>query len=169
MDLDTFNAASAASLTSSLLACCDVPGWAQTLIGNRPYADVDSLLAAADEAAREFGAAEVEKALAAHPRIGERATGTSSEASWSRREQSGVDNAESTQDALLRGNRAYEARFGRVFLICASGLSGEQILTALHERLDNDEATETAVVASELRKIALLRLQGLLNQQEEHG
>ena len=67
-----------------------------------------------------------------------------------------------TQDALVEGNRAYEEKFNRVFLICASGLSGEQILTSLRARLDNDPATETAVVADELRKIALLRLERLL-------
>jgi len=169
LDLDSFNAAPATELTQSLLACADVPTWAETLVRQRPYRDVDTLLATADSAAREFRAAEVDKALAAHPRIGERSEGTGTEAGWSRQEQSGVADEESTQQALFRGNQAYEERFGRVFLICASGLSGEQILAALRERLENDSETESAVVATELRKIALLRLRRLLDPQEEHA
>lgn len=167
MGLGSFNAAPAEELTRSLLACADVPSWADRLVEQRPYSDVDALLATADAAARQFSNAEVDKALAAHPRIGERADGASTEAGWSRQEQAAVDNEESTQDALFRGNQAYEERFGRVFLICASGLSGEQILAALRERLGNDEQTESAVVATELRKIALLRLRRLLDQEEQ--
>lgn len=167
MGLDSFNAAPAEELSRSLLACCDVPAWSSAVLAGRPYRDVDSLLEVADSAARKFGAEDVEKALAAHPRIGERAEGASTEAGWSRHEQSGVDGEESTRAALLEGNRAYERRFGRVFLICAAGLSGERILSALHQRLGNDEETETAVVADELRKIALLRLRRLVEEESE--
>lgn len=166
LDLDSFNAAPVEDLNRSLLACCDVPAWASAVLAGRPYRDVDSLLETADAAARKLTTEDVEKALAAHPRIGERAEGAGTEASWSRQEQSGVDGEVSTQTALLEGNRAYEQRFGRVFLICASGLSGERILSTLRERLGNDENTEAAVVADELRKIALLRLRRLLGQEE---
>jgi 2-oxo-4-hydroxy-4-carboxy-5-ureidoimidazoline decarboxylase len=149
-----------------LLECCDVPAWAQTVAAGRPYSEVDSLLAVADAAARGLGPAEVERALAAHPRIGERAQGPGTSAGWSRREQAGVDAGEQTQAALLDGNRAYEDRFGRVFLICASGLSADQILAALRSRLQNDPATEDAVVAEELRKIALLRLRRVVAESD---
>ncbi len=60
---------------------------------------------------------------------------------------------------LVEVNRAYEARFGRVFLICATGLTAGDVVAAARARLANDEATETAVVKDELRKIALVRLQ----------
>ena len=60
--------------------------------------------------------------------------------------------------ALAAGNAAYEARFGYIYLICATGLSGEQMLTALRERLTHDDAAERLVVMDELRKIAALRL-----------
>ena len=158
MTLTEFNAATAEELTPVLLACCDVPDWAATVRDGRPYADMDALLAVADKAAREFSTADVDQALAAHPRIGERATGEQPEAAWSRQEQSTVDRDEQTQQELAAGNRSYEDRFGRVFLICATGLSASEILGALRERLHNDDATEVAVVADELRKIALLRL-----------
>ena len=162
LDVSLFNAAPADDLRRSLLACCDVPRWAEAVLAGRPYDDPSALLAAADRAARELTPAEVDRALAAHPRIGERAQGASTEAAWSRGEQSGVAKDASTQEQLAAGNRAYEERFGRVFLICATGLSAEDVLASLRERLEHDPAAEEAVVADELRKIAVLRLEKLL-------
>ena len=163
MTLEELNAAPADSLVRELLACCDVRRWADAVAGGRPYAGVEELLAAADRAARGLRPAEVERALAAHPRIGERAEGAGTGAAWSRQEQSGVDRDAATQRALLEANRAYEERFGRVFLVCATGLTGEEILEALHQRLTNDDSTEDGVVADELRKIALVRLAKLVD------
>jgi 2-oxo-4-hydroxy-4-carboxy-5-ureidoimidazoline decarboxylase len=97
---------------------------------------------------------DVEQALAAHPRIGERAAGASREAAWSREEQAGA----SPNDELVAGNVAYEERFGHVFLICATGLSGAEILAEVKNRLGNEPATERDVVREELRKIVDLRL-----------
>jgi len=163
VDLDRFNDEPATELRPALLACCDVPAWADAVAGGRPYADLAAVLATADAAARRFGPRDVERALAAHPRIGERAQGADAEAAWSRQEQSGVSRDEVTAAALREGNRAYEDRFGRVFLICATGLSSDQVLANLTDRLGNDEAVEAAVVADELRKIALLRLRKVLD------
>lgn len=166
--LDRVNDIDDDTLTRTLLACCDVPDWAAAVRDARPYADVESLEAVADAAARRFTRADVDRALAAHPRIGERAEGTGTEAAWSREEQSAVSHDGQTRQALLEGNRAYEGRFGRVFLICATGLTGEQVLAALRERLGNDDATEAAVVAEELRKIALLRLRKVVDSSASH-
>lgn len=163
MSLARFNAAPANEITEDLLACCDVPSWAATLVEQRPYGDLDDLIAAADAAARRFTERDVDRALRAHPRIGERPQGSGTEASWSRQEQSGVDDDAQTQRALAEGNREYEQRFDRVFLICATGLSAQQILAALTTRLGNDAGTEDAVVKDELRKIALLRLRKLVD------
>ena len=161
MNLTDFNAAPAEELEPALLACCDVPSWAAAVREGRPYGDVEALVARGDEAARRFSAADVERALAAHPRIGERAEGERKEAAWSRQEQGGV--ADDDRSRLVEANRAYEERFDRVFLICATGLSGGEILSALQRRLENDDATEAAVVADELRKIAVLRLRKLVS------
>lgn len=156
--LDHINEVDDATLTATMLACCDVPSFAEAIAAARPYSDPDRLLAVADAAVRAFSPAEVDRALAAHPRIGERAKGAGTQAGWSRQEQSTVSRDEETQQALLEANLAYEERFGRVFLICATGLTADEILAALRERLSHDDATEAAVVADELRKIALLRL-----------
>jgi 2-oxo-4-hydroxy-4-carboxy-5-ureidoimidazoline decarboxylase len=163
VDLPDFNAAPAAELTPTLLACCDVPHWAATVRDDRPYADLDALLATADRAARRFSPADVDRALGAHPRIGEQPDRDGAEADWSRDEQSSVGRDPATQRALAEGNRAYEERFGHVFLIFASGRSPDEILAAARQRMGNDEAAERAVVADELRKIARLRLERLLD------
>jgi 2-oxo-4-hydroxy-4-carboxy-5-ureidoimidazoline decarboxylase len=164
MDLEELNCADRSELIATLLTCCDVPSWAEAVVAGRPYADLDALLTTADAAARRMAPAEVERALAAHPRIGERAQGAGTGAAWSRQEQSGVSRDEQTQAELLVANHDYEERFGRVFLICATGLSGEEVLAAARQRLGNDETTEERVVADELRRIALLRLRKVLDQ-----
>ena len=162
--LTRFNSEEAGALTTALLACCDVPAWAEALVMGRPYASLADLVAEADAAARHLSHEDIERALAAHPRIGERAQGEGTASGWSRQEQSTVSRDERTQRELLEGNRAYEERFGRVFLICATGLGGDEILASLRHRLGNDDATEEAVVAEELRKIALLRLRKLVEE-----
>lgn len=158
MDLQEFNSAPADRLRPMLAACCDVPRWVDGLLTKRPYGDLAALTAVADQSLRELDDAEVDRALRAHPRIGDRAQGASTESAWSRTEQSGVGEDPGVRAALAEGNREYEQRFGRVFLICATGLSAEEMLTSLRRRLTHDDATEVAVVREELRKIALLRL-----------
>ncbi|WP_344267459.1 2-oxo-4-hydroxy-4-carboxy-5-ureidoimidazoline decarboxylase [Actinomadura napierensis] len=154
-----------------LLACCASHRWAAEVAAGRPYADLAELRAASAKALAALDWADVEEALAAHPRIGDRLRSSRQpgsgarlgsgdrEAAWSRGEQSGMDAAAAElRTALVEGNRAYEDRFGHVFLICATGLSAAEMLTALRERLRNGTGEERAVVRTELAKIVDLRL-----------
>ena len=75
MDLQSFNTSPADVVRPVLQACCDAPSWVAAVLAGRPYAAEADLFRAADEAARRFTAADVDQALAAHPRIGERAEG----------------------------------------------------------------------------------------------
>ena len=163
--VETFNALPAERLEEELLACLAAPSWAAEIVAKRPYADRTELLVAADLAARALSWPDVQLGLSAHPRIGERAAGESQEASWSRAEQLAAAQSadDTTKDALIRVNQEYEARFGHVFLIFASGRTQSEILDVARERLHNDEETERAVVRDELRKIALLRLERVLD------
>jgi 2-oxo-4-hydroxy-4-carboxy-5-ureidoimidazoline decarboxylase len=138
-----------------LLEVCSSPRWADAVAGARPYGTAADLFAAADRALAAMSEADLDDALSGHPRIGERADHAASQ-----REQSGVS-GEPTLAALAEGNREYEARFGHVYLVCASGRSGEELLAVLRERLGNDPATERAVVRDELGKINRLRLERL--------
>ncbi|MEU4698300.1 2-oxo-4-hydroxy-4-carboxy-5-ureidoimidazoline decarboxylase [Nonomuraea dietziae] len=150
------NALSPEEAEKELLACCASRAFAREVAAGRPYAGQAELGAAAEAAVRALAWPDVEEALAAHPRIGERAAGAGRESEWSRQEQSGVE--DHVRAELAEGNRLYEQRFGHVYLICAAGLSGEEMLARLKERLDHDEATERAVVRDELAKITKLRL-----------
>ena len=163
--VEVFNSLPAERLEEQLLACCAAPGWGAEVAAKRPYGDRPAIIAAADAAARDLSWDEVLAGLSAHPRIGERATGDSAEAAWSRREQSAAARSadEVTGAALVEANHAYEDRFGHVFLIFASGKAQAEILAAARERLGNDEPAERAIVAGELRKIALLRLERVLD------
>jgi 2-oxo-4-hydroxy-4-carboxy-5-ureidoimidazoline decarboxylase len=160
--VEVFNSLPAARLEAELSACCAAPAWGAEIAAQRPYRDRAAIIAAAEAAARALSWADVRLALSTHPRIGERATGDSTQAAWSRREQATA--ARSTDEpALADANRAYEERFGHVFLIFASGRTQREILAAAHDRLGNDEATERVIVAGELRAIALLRLERMLD------
>jgi 2-oxo-4-hydroxy-4-carboxy-5-ureidoimidazoline decarboxylase len=163
--VERVNSLPAVRLEEELLACCAAPAWGAAIVARRPYRERSEIVAVADAAARELSWDEVLQGLSAHPRIGERASGDSAEAAWSRREQSAAAASadETTGNELVAANQAYESKFGHVFLIFASGRSQAEILAAARERLGHDEATEREIVAGELRKIALLRLERVLD------
>ena len=154
--LARLNALPAGDAVKLLLGCCSAPGWARRVAGGRPYASLDDLLAAADAAWAGRGPGELEAAMAGHPRIGERSL-----PAQSRREQAGVGSGAGTIRALRDANAAYEARFGHVFLICATGRGPDDILAELRRRMTNDPATELEVAAAEIGKINALRLRKL--------
>ncbi len=141
-----------------LLTCLRIGRWADAL-ASRAYGSMLDLERAAVAAATPLTEEEIEEALAAHPRIGERRDGDDAEARFSRAEQASSQSEDGGLEArLLDGNRRYEERFGRVFLIRAAGRSRAEIVSELERRLDNDDVAELAEVADQLRGIALLRL-----------
>ncbi|GAA3245054.1 2-oxo-4-hydroxy-4-carboxy-5-ureidoimidazoline decarboxylase [Dactylosporangium siamense] len=157
--LDRFNGLPPAAAQRALLACCASPGWAARVADHRPYPTSADLIVAGVAAFDELTWPDLAEVLAAHPRIGERPAGDGAEAAWSRREQSGVQGADAE---LVAANRAYEDRFGHLFLVFASGKSADEILASARGRLGNDEETERRVVRGELRKIVELRLERLV-------
>ena len=158
--LDRFNRLSEEEATGELLAVCHSRRWAERVAAGRPYADLAALQRAADEAWTSLGPDDWLEALEGHPRIGE---GGGRSPAWSRQEQAGVGGAgQDLQERLARGNAAYEARFGHVFLISAAGRSAAEILAALEQRLGNDPDTELRVAADEHRRITRLRLERLM-------
>jgi len=159
--LAAFNAASLEAAERDLLACCASGSFAKTIADGRPYPGSATLQAAVDTAFSALSWDDLVESMSAHPRIGDRVPG----GGWSAAEQSGAASAsDQVRQALAEGNLAYEERFGHVFLICASGLSGQDMLDQLRARLDNDQQAERAVVRQELLKITRLRLAKLLCQ-----
>ncbi|HEX6449035.1 MAG TPA: 2-oxo-4-hydroxy-4-carboxy-5-ureidoimidazoline decarboxylase [Trebonia sp.] len=154
MDLETFNAATRRDADAVLLSCCASRRFAAAVTAGRPYPSLDAAEAATSVTFESLTWDDVLEALENHPRIGARAAGSS------RAEQSGVTDFD--RGALAAANAEYEARFGHVFLICASGLTGGQMLTELRARLANNPDTERIVATRELQKITVLRLRKAL-------
>ena len=164
MRIDDFNALPDDQVAEALRACVRIESWVHALATGRPYDDADQLLRTARALAGSWTPAEVEGALADHPRIGERPSGSGAAAIASAREQAGVDPADAElAEALRRGNAAYEQRFGRTYLARAKGRTGQELLALLQERLGNDPQDEYEVTIGELRDITLLRVKDLLS------
>lgn len=113
--IGSFTHAPAEDVTGSLRACVDVPDWADLLLAGRPYSDIDDVVRRADYLARMWSHDDVLRALAAHPRIGERSSGLRVEAALSAREQGGVIVDQEVTHRLRAGNIEYERRFDHVF------------------------------------------------------
>lgn len=165
MTLDQFNQLARDEAIALLQPCVAIPAWVTALVSARPFADLAGLQRAAREATQAWGRAELELALSAHPRIGEKASGQQAHVMLSRQEQAAVNQHDAQLvHAIKQANARYEARFGRVFLIRAKGRSGEEILQALERRLNNSDAEEIQVALAQLREITLLRLEGVIGE-----
>jgi 2-oxo-4-hydroxy-4-carboxy-5-ureidoimidazoline decarboxylase len=137
---------------------CASTEWGQQMLAARPFANIDDVLSHADRILTDLRDTEIDAARDAHARIGA-PVDNASEA----REQSGLaDATRSVRERLAEGNRAYEEKFGYLYLVFASGRSGDELLTILTDRLGNDAETERPVMVSELGKINRLRLEQLL-------
>ncbi|MCU1646000.1 MAG: uraD [Nocardia sp.] len=157
--LDEFAALPETAAADMLLTCCSSPAWAQAVAARRPYATIDDVLRAADTELGEISEAEIDRALSGHPRIGERPDSANSA-----REQAGMADADAAvRTAIAAGNRDYEAKFGHVYLVCATGRTPEELLEVLTARLGNQPAIERRIVREELAKINRIRLRRLLN------
>ncbi|MFD8481534.1 2-oxo-4-hydroxy-4-carboxy-5-ureidoimidazoline decarboxylase [Kitasatospora sp. NPDC059673] len=149
-----------AELRRTLLEICPSPAWAAAVAASRPWSDRAELLAANAKATAQLSVAELHAALAGHARIGAPGAGDAASA----REQSGVRGAEpSVLAELAAAGAVYEAKFGHLFLIRASGRTAADMLAALRERLPHDAVTEAGTVRRELREINELRLDRLLS------
>jgi 2-oxo-4-hydroxy-4-carboxy-5-ureidoimidazoline decarboxylase len=157
--LDSLNRLDPAAARSVLLGCCGSRRWAATVERGRPYGSIEDV---GDQAAQAFDRLEADdwlEAFAAHARIGEPHDGDRQGAG----EQAGAAAADAAERGrLAAGNAAYEARFGHVFLICATGLDAAAMLTALERRYANPPEVELAVAGAEQRRITRLRLDRLL-------
>jgi len=145
-----------------ILACCGSRTWAAGMASKRPLQDDGALLAASDEIWRGLGEPDWVEAFRSHPRIGEtraQKDATAQSSAWSAQEQQKAATAdEAIKMALKWGNREYEQKFGRIFIVCATGKSASEILEILRRRLHNDEATELQQAAEEQRQIMHIRL-----------
>ncbi|MEV4686788.1 2-oxo-4-hydroxy-4-carboxy-5-ureidoimidazoline decarboxylase [Microbacterium sp. LWH3-1.2] len=164
MRIEEFDELDTESAYALVAVWAAIPAWVDTLVADRPYGSVGALAARAAELAAGWTRADLDAALAHHPRIGEKLASEGEEAAASRREQASMTDAGADVTArIAAGNAAYEARFGRVFLIRAAGRSPEEMLAALERRLRGDDETEAAEATGQLAEIALLRLRAAIH------
>jgi 2-oxo-4-hydroxy-4-carboxy-5-ureidoimidazoline decarboxylase len=160
--LERWNALDAIEAAREVLPCCGSRAWAAALAARRPLADNAGLLNSASEVWLALPEADWMEAFNSHPRIGEQhaqAAATEASLKSSAQEQSVAISADDAAKlALAEGNRRYEQRFGRIFIICASGRTAQEILTMQELRMKNDDATELREAAEQQRQITLLRL-----------
>jgi len=163
IDLNTINSWTEEEAYAALLRCCGAWSWAEQMAARRPYACERELLDAAREIWRALPRAAWLEAFAAHPKIGDLDAlkkKFATTAAWSADEQTGLAGAsDATFAALAEANQRYEARFGHIFIVCASGKSAGAMLALLEERLMSAPEDEIRIAAAEQEKIMLLRLQ----------
>lgn len=160
------DAASPENARRLLLRCCGSTRWVAAMAARRPFVTNAALMSAADEESARLTRDDLLEALAHHPRIGasldELRAKYGSTATWAAGEQAGATAAsDATLEALRAGNARYEARFGHVFVVCATGKSANEMLALLEARLGNDPDTELRVAAAEQAKITRIRLEKL--------
>ncbi len=173
-DLDWLNALPEESARAEFLKCCGSTRWADTLVERRPFTTLDQLLTNANEIWWALDPTDWLEAFRSHPKIGEKKAAAPTAAAaadlvatqsqqWSAEEQRGVSSAgHDATETLARLNRAYEEKFGFIFIVCATGKSTDEILALLETRSENEPAAELRSAAGEQAKITELRLRKLL-------
>src|SRR5450631_30256 len=140
------NVLSPAEAENEIVACCGSRAWARGMAHRRPLADEAALLRVSDETWLGLSEADWAEAFRSHPRIGESRAQQPVHAraiAWSSQEQSSAaSGADDIKITLAETNQEYERRFGRIFIVCATGKSGVEILEILRCRLQNDGLTE---------------------------
>jgi 2-oxo-4-hydroxy-4-carboxy-5-ureidoimidazoline decarboxylase len=156
-----WNELDAESAAGEILPCCGSHAWAQTLAAKRPFSSSQELFDASDAVWAELAEDDWREAFDSHPRIGQQHahSATAQSLSWSSTEQSAaMSQDDAAKLALAEGNRQYEERFGRIFIVCASGKNSSEILDILQSRMQNSVAEEMLEAAEQQRQITQLRL-----------
>lgn len=166
MTIEELNALTPDSAREELARCCGSVRWVEGMLARRPFHDKSAARAASDAAWAETSEKDWLEAFSHHPRIGGKdalRAKFSATSSWAQSEQAGAASAdEATLDALAKGNADYEARFGFIFIVCATGKTAPEMLALLRARLPNARASELKIAAAEQHKITKVRLEKLL-------
>lgn len=167
MNLSDLNALPPEKARDEFARCCGSAAWVEKMIARRPFADKAAVMGAADEAWAAAGEKDWLEAFSHHPRIGGKdalRAKFASTTAWAQGEQAKVAQAdENTLDALAEGNADYEARFGFIFIVCATGKTAPEMLALLKARLPNERGPELSIAAAEQHKITKIRLEKLLS------
>jgi 2-oxo-4-hydroxy-4-carboxy-5-ureidoimidazoline decarboxylase len=163
--LTAWNELDADAAAAAILPCNGSQAWAMALAAKRPFQSPFDLTCTADIVWRGLSPSDWQQAFDSHPRIGEQKAkeATTQSLQWSKGEQSAAQLSEDTQTRLAAANRAYEEKFGRIFIVCATGKTAEEMLAILEQRLNNDPVTELREAAEQQRQITQIRLRKWLS------
>lgn len=146
--------------------CCGAEAWVERINALFPFSTKEDLLQKADEVWNQLSESDWLQAFRYHPKIGDVTSlkeKFASTAKWAAGEQSSVQEAsQQTIEELAEGNKAYEEKFGFIFIVCATGKSAEEMLEILKSRLPNTNGIEIKIAAAEQAKITKIRLEKLL-------
>ena len=166
MTLDQLNRLSEAEATAAFTQCCAAQRWVERMVIDRPFESLAEMLEISDRIWEECDVDDYMEAFEGHPRIGDvesLAKKYANTKGWAGGEQKGVEGADAAViQRLADGNRAYEEKFGHIFIVCATGKSAAEMCALLEARMNNDPEHEIAVAAEEQNKITRIRLKKLL-------
>jgi allantoicase len=158
--LAKLNGLSFEAARSEFLKVCGSSRWAKAMAMARPFEDTAALLRIAERAWWALDQTDHVEAFSAHPRIGQR-----SASAWSTQEQAAAASApEPTLQSMAALNEAYFAKFGFIFIVCATGRPASDLVAQLEARLGHDTATEVRTAMEEQAKITRLRLNTWLSE-----
>ena len=160
--LERWNSLDPTLAADEILPCCGSRAWAAEMAARRPIADEDHLSVTSDAVWLGLPEEAWQEAFDSHPRIGEQKAKAATDASltWSASEQSNAMTPDAVAKlALAEGNLRYEAKFGRIFIVCASGKSAAEILAVLEKRMHYAPAVDLHEAAEQQRQITQLRLE----------
>ena len=168
--IEEWNAMTADAASEAVLPCCGSHAWARGLASRRPLSTLPELLAASDAAWWSLSEQDWQQAFDSHPRIGEQhavTLATDASLAWSAGEQHAADlSGDDAKAKLSEGNRAYEAIFGRIFIVCATGRTAQEMLAILARRMHNTPEAELQETAEQQRQITHIRLRKWLAAHE---
>lgn len=165
MTLESFNELTEKEAFDSLFACCGSTNWASKMTGSRPFETLTDLKETADRIWGETTETDWLEAFTHHPKIGDTESlkkKFAATAAWASNEQSAVQEAGmDVLEKLAKGNQDYEAKFGFIFIVCATGKTAPEMLTLLEARLPNGKEEELHIAAGEQHKITHIRIDKL--------
>ncbi len=158
--LENWNRLEQEDAMQTILPCNGSKAWAIGMVNARSFENPEECFAASDKVWAALTPADWQQAFDSHPRIGEHKAKAATDKSlaWSAGEQSAASDADKIKAELAGANKEYEIKFGRIFIVCATGKSAAEMLAILKSRLANDPATELKEAAEQQRQITQLRL-----------
>ena len=159
--LERWNELDPGEAAREILPCCGSKRWADQVAARRPFTSPDELVHVSEAVWAALSDDDWREAFDSHPRIGHRhaQAATATSLAWSSEEQrAAASSDDAVKLALAEGNRRYEEKFGRIFIVCATGKSAGEILAILNRRIQNSAAAETIEAAEQQRRITELRL-----------